>query len=128
MSNIWHPFTQHGLNEPIIEIERTKDEFLITKDGRQIIDGISSWWVNTLGHSNPHIMSAIEAQSKLTDQIIFAGFSHSPSLLMSEKLHKFLPPSLEYTFFSDSGSTAVEVGLKMAIGYFYNKYGQNANV
>lgn len=125
MSNIWHPFTQHGLNEPIIEIERTKDEFLITKDGRQIIDGISSWWVNTLGHSNPHIMSAIEAQAKLTDQIIFAGFSHSPSLLMSEKLHKFLPPSLEYTFFSDSGSTAVEVGLKMAIGYFYNKYGQN---
>lgn len=125
MSNIWHPFTQHGLNEPIIEIEKTQDEFLITKDGQKIIDGISSWWVNTFGHSNPKIMAAIQEQSKLTDQIIFAGFSHNPAIKVAEKLHKFLPKSLEYSFFSDSGSTAVEVGLKMAIGYFYNKYGQN---
>ncbi len=128
MNNIWHPFTQHGLNEPIIEIERTKDEFLFSKDGRKIIDGISSWWVNTHGHSNPKIMNAIRDQAQKMQQIIFAGFTHEPAIELSQKLNEFLPEKLKYTFFSDSGSTAVEVALKMAVGYFYNKGTQKSKI
>lgn len=125
MSNIWHPFTQHGLMEEIIEIDHSQDEFLYSTDGREIIDGISSWWVNTLGHRNPKISKAIEEQSKKLHQIIFAGFTHAPALQVAKKLNELLPEKLKYSFFSDSGSTSVEVALKMAVGYFYNKYGKN---
>ena len=119
-SKIWHPFTQHGLEEPIIKIKNAKDEFLYTEDGKTIIDGISSWWVNTLGHSNPEIIKAIQAQAEKLQQVIFAGFTHEPAEDVAAKLRGFLPPELEYTFFSDSGSTSVEVALKMAVGYFHN--------
>ena len=125
MNTIWHPFTQHGLEEDIIKISYTRDEFLISSDGRKIIDGISSWWVNTLGHRNPKIMRAIEEEAKKTDQLIFAGFTHEPALKVAELLGEFLPEKLKYTFFSDSGSTSVEVALKMAVGYFYNKFGKD---
>ena len=125
MNTIWHPFTQHGLEEDIIKISYTRDEFLISSDGRKIIDGISSWWVNTLGHRNPKIMKAIEEEAKKTDQLIFAGFTHEPALKVAELLGEFLPEKLKYTFFSDSGSTSVEVALKMAVGYFYNKFGKD---
>lgn len=120
-SKIWHPFTQHGLEEPIIKIESAKDEFLFTEGGQKIIDGISSWWVNTLGHSNPTITKAICEQAEKLQQVIFAGFTHNPAEEVAAKIRQFLPPKLEYTFFSDSGSTSVEVALKMAVGYFHNK-------
>lgn len=120
-SKIWHPFTQHGLNEPIIKIEKAKDEFLFSDKNEKIIDGISSWWVNTLGHSNPEIINAICKQSETLQQVIFAGFTHNPAEEVATKIRGFLPPKLEYFFFSDSGSTSVEVGLKMAVGYFHNK-------
>lgn len=120
-SKIWHPFTQHGLNESIIKIEKAKDEFLYTDDNKTIIDGISSWWVNTHGHSHPEIIKAISSQAENLQQIIFAGFTHNPAEAVAAKILEFLPPKLEYTFFSDSGSTAVEVGIKMAVGYFHNK-------
>lgn len=120
-SKIWHPFTQHGLEEPIIKIESAKDEFLYTQDGKTIIDGISSWWVNTLGHSNPAITKAICEQAEKLQQVIFAGFTHNPAEEVAAKIRRFLPPQLEYAFFSDSGSTSVEVALKMAVGYFHNK-------
>lgn len=125
MLDIWHPFWQHGLEEPIFEIKETKDEFLITKDGVKIIDGISSWWANTLGHNNPYIASAIKKQAEIMQQIIFAGFVHKPAIEVSEKLSKFLPDKFTHIFFSDSGSICVEVALKMAVGYYYNKFNKN---
>jgi len=121
---IWHPFTQHGLNEPVIEIKTSKDEFLITKSGEKIIDGISSWWVNTLGHKNPDIARAIADEAGKLHQIIFAGFTHAPALDVAKNLSGFLPDSYSHVFFSDSGSTSVEVALKMAVGYHYNKTGK----
>lgn len=124
-SKIWHPFTQHGLEEPIIEIKSAKDEFLYTEDGKTIIDGISSWWVNTHGHSNHAITKAICEQAKKLQQVIFAGFTHNPAEEVAAKIKQFLPPELEYTFFSDSGSTSVEVAFKMAVGYFHNKGFEN---
>ena len=115
--NIWHPFTQHGLGEPIPEIARAEGAALYQADGTKIIDAISSWWVQTHGHCHPRIVSAIQEQSSKLDQMIFAGWTHEPARELAAGLSDFLPESLEHIFFSDSGSTAVEVALKMALGY-----------
>ncbi|WP_323799026.1 adenosylmethionine--8-amino-7-oxononanoate transaminase [Parasphingorhabdus sp.] len=119
--NIWHPFTQHGLGEPIPEIARAEGAALYTADGTKIIDAISSWWVQTHGHCHPKIVAAIQEQSARLDQMIFAGWTHEPARKLAEGLSDFLPDSLEHIFFSDSGSTAVEVALKMALGYWHNR-------
>ncbi len=119
--NIWHPFTQHGLGEPIPEIARAEGACLYKSDGTRIIDAISSWWVQTHGHCHPTIVSAIQEQSARLDQMIFAGWTHEPARALAEGLSSFLPDSLDHIFFSDSGSTAVEVALKMALGYWHNR-------
>ncbi len=119
--NIWHPFTQHGLGEPIPEIARAEGAALYQADGTKIIDAISSWWVQTHGHCHPRIVNAIQEQSSKLDQMIFAGWTHEPARELATGLSDFLPESLEHIFFSDSGSTAVEVALKMALGYWHNR-------
>lgn len=120
-TSIWHPFTQHGLGEPIPEIARAEGALLYKSDGTAIIDAISSWWVQTHGHCHPEIVAAIQAQSAELDQMIFAGWTHGPAQRLAEGLSEFLPESLEHVFFSDSGSTAVEVALKMALGFWHNQ-------
>ncbi len=121
-SPIWHPMTQHGSAGPEIHIDRAQGAYLYTKDGqgkeRRIIDGISSWWVITHGHCHPKIAAAVKDQADKLEQVIFAGFTHEPAEALTEKLLSVTDPSLEYAFYSDSGSTAIEVALKMAIGYF----------
>jgi len=119
--NIWHPFTQHGLGEPIPEIARAEGAALYRADGTRIIDAISSWWVQTHGHCHPAIVGAIQEQSARLDQMIFAGWTHEPARELADGLSDFLPESLQHIFFSDSGSTAVEVALKMALGYWHNR-------
>ena len=79
MSSVWHPFTQHGLGEPIPLVSHAKDALIHTADGLSFIDAISSWWVTTHGHCNPRIMAAIAAQAGKLDQIIFAGWTHEPA-------------------------------------------------
>ena len=120
-SPIWHPFTQHGLNEPIPLIERTEGAWLHGADGRRWIDAISSWWVTTHGHSNPRIMAAIAEQAGRMDQLIFAGWTHEPAETLAAGLRAIMPPDLTRVFFSDSGSTCVEVALKMALGYWLHR-------
>ncbi|TPG49726.1 adenosylmethionine--8-amino-7-oxononanoate transaminase [Sphingomonas glacialis] len=120
-SPVWHPFTQHGLGETIPRVTRTEGAFLYTDDGRRIIDAISSWWVTTHGHCHPAIMAAIADQAGKMDQIIFAGWTHEPAETLAQGLVEIMPPALEHVFFSDSGSTAVEVALKMALGFFANR-------
>lgn len=117
MSAIWHPFTQHGLNEPIPLVERGEGAALITRDGRRVIDGISSWWVTTHGHNHPRIIAAIREQAQHLDQVIFAGWTHQPAEDVAAGLRALMPAELTRVFFSDSGSTAVEVALKMALGF-----------
>lgn len=119
--NIWHPFTQHGLGEPIPEIARAEGAALYQADGTRIIDAISSWWVQTHGHCHPRIVAAIQEQSATLDQMIFAGWTHEPARELAAGLSDFLPKTLDHIFFSDSGSTAVEVALKMALGYWHNR-------
>jgi adenosylmethionine-8-amino-7-oxononanoate aminotransferase len=117
-SPVWHPFTQHGLNEPIPLVQRAQGALLHTADGRSVIDAISSWWVTTHGHGHPRIMAAIGAQAERLDQLIFAGWTHEPAETLAEGLREIMPAALTRVFFSDSGSTSVEVALKMALGYW----------
>lgn len=120
-SLIWHPFTQHGLGEPIPLVTHASGAALHTADGRRIVDGISSWWVTTHGHCHPRIMAAIAEQVTKLDQIIFAGWTHEPAEALARGLTAIMPPALSRVFFSDSGSTAVEVALKMALGFWANR-------
>lgn len=119
-SPVWHPFTQHGLGEPIPTVAHARGAILHTLDRRRIVDAISSWWVTTHGHGHPKIMKAIAAQAERLDQIIFAGWTHEPAEAVARELVRLLPGPLRHVFFSDSGSTSVEVALKMALGYWAN--------
>jgi adenosylmethionine---8-amino-7-oxononanoate aminotransferase len=117
-SPVWHPFTQHAVLPEAVLISRGEGAWLETADGRRIFDAISSWWVVTHGHRHPHIVKAIKDQADRLDQVIFAGFTHEPAEQLARRLVAITPPQLEYVFFSDSGSTAVEVALKMALGFW----------
>lgn len=126
--NIWHPFTPLvGVDEPLL-IESALGVFLNTPDGRKIIDAISSWWVNIHGHANPFIAEAIYEQAKKLEHVIFAGFTHEPAIKLSESLLKILPSNQSKIFFSDNGSTAVEVALKMAFQFWFNSGVQKKKV
>lgn len=120
-SQVWHPFTQHGSGEETIEIARAEGAYLYTTEGRAIFDAISSWWVNLHGHGHPRIARAIAEQAEELEQVIFAGFTHAPAERLAQRLLKLTPGDLKYVFFSDSGSTAVEVAIKMAVGTWYNR-------
>lgn len=119
-SPIWHPFTQHALQGEMTHISRARGAYLYTKDDRRIIDAIASWWVVTHGHCHPAIVRAIQEQAGTLNQIIFAGQTHQPAEDLATALLKVAPPNLKHVFFSDSGSTSVEVALKMALGYWHN--------
>ncbi len=126
-SPVWHPFTQHGLGEAIPMVERAEGALLHCRDGATLIDGISSWWVITHGHCDPRIIAAVRDQADRLDQLIFAGFTHEPAERVARGLigltdrHLPSPDPLSHVFFSDSGSTCVEVALKMALGYWHHR-------
>jgi adenosylmethionine-8-amino-7-oxononanoate aminotransferase len=117
-SPIWHPFTQHALEPELPKVIGAAGAYLMLEDGRRIIDAISSWWVITHGHRNPHIVAAIKAQADLLDQVIFAEYTHEPAEMLAKKLLHLVPDGLRHVFFSDSGSICVEVAVKMALGYW----------
>ena len=119
-SPIWHPFTQHALEPSMRRIAGAEGAWLEAADGQRIFDGVSSWWVITHGHRHPKIIAAIRDQAATLDQIIFAGFTHEPAEAVAAGLMKIVPGGLAHVFFSDSGSTSVEVALKMALGYWRN--------
>ena len=119
--SIWHPFTQDAVDPKPVFIERAEGVYLYTRDGRRLIDAISSWWVNLHGHAHPLIAEAIAQQARKLEQVIFAGFTHGPAEELASRLRKILPSRLEHIFFSDDGSTAVEVALKMAVQYWWNQ-------
>ena len=119
-SPIWHPFTQHAVFPEFLEIDHANGVYLYTSDGQRIIDAISSWWVITHGHCHPRLQQAAIDQMHRLDQVIFAGYTHEPAQRAAKALVDLTPDGLDYVFFSDSGSTAVEVGLKMALGYWHH--------
>jgi adenosylmethionine-8-amino-7-oxononanoate aminotransferase len=118
--HLWHPFTQEGVDPPPLTVRSAKGAFFETQDGRQILDAISSWWVNIHGHSHPAIAEAIAVQSARLEHVLFAGFSHEPAEELATRLGRVVPPALRHVFFSDDGSTAVEVALKLAVQFWKN--------
>jgi adenosylmethionine-8-amino-7-oxononanoate aminotransferase len=120
-SPVWRPYTQHALQGDVISIARAEGAWLETKEGTRVLDAISSWWVITHGHRHPKIMQAIREQTERLDQIIFAGYTHEPAERLARRLVDIAPAGLDYAFFSDSGSTCVEVAIKMALGFWRNR-------
>jgi adenosylmethionine-8-amino-7-oxononanoate aminotransferase len=118
---VWHPYTQMKTALPPLPIVRGQGVYLYTEDNRRLLDGISSWWVNIHGHSHPRLNQAIAAQAKTLEHVIFAGATHEPAVDLAERLVGILPAGLTRVFYSDNGSTAVEVALKLALQYWRNQ-------
>lgn len=119
--SIWHPFTQHKISQTSFTITRGEGAYLFDENGKRYLDLISSWWVNLHGHSHPEIARAIYNQSTTLEHVIFSGFTHEPAVTLAEELLKLLPNEFSKVFYSDNGSTAVEVALKMAYQYWRNQ-------
>lgn len=118
---IWHPYTQMKTSEKPVAIVKGDGAYIFDENGNRYIDAISSWWVNTHGHSNKYIASKIAEQMAQLEHVIFAGFTHKPAVELAERLLQHLPQNQKKIFYSDNGSTAVEVALKMAIQYWSNQ-------
>lgn len=117
----WHPYTQHKTTALLPAIVKGKGALLWDENGKEYIDGIASWWVNPFGHSNPVLAEAIYKQLTTLEHVLFGGFTHAPAVELAEKLFEILPDNQKKIFYSDNGSTAVEVALKAALQYFHNK-------
>ena len=118
---LWHPYTQMQSAPAALPIVRGEGVYLYTEDGRRILDGISSWWVNIHGHSNPKLNAALSAQAARLEHVVFAGCTHEPAVDLAERLIAALPNGLTRVFYSDNGSTAVEVAVKAALQYWSNR-------
>lgn len=119
-NHLWHPLTQHKLSPEMLPIVKAKGALLYDEAGKEYIDGIASWYTSMYGHCNPFITQRVSDQMKELDHVIFSGFTHKPAIELSEALIKILPNNQQKLFFSDNGSTATEVGIKMALQYHHN--------
>lgn len=122
--HIWHPLTQHKTHPSMLGISRAEGVYLYDEANRRYIDGISSWYTAVYGHCNPAITEPVCRQMQQLDQVVFSGFTHEPAVALSEKLIRLLPANQSKLFFSDNGSTSVEVAIKMALQYHFNKGGR----
>lgn len=125
--HVWHPFTQAGTAPPPILAVSAKGATIHAADGKDYLDLVSSWWVNLHGHGNPAVAQAIAGQALRMEQVIFAEFTHEPAARLAARVAGHLPGDLDRVFFSDDGSTAIEVALKMARQYWSNR-GQDRQV
>ena len=122
LKHLWHPYTQMKDCEtlPPIKIDRAQGLQLYADDGKAYYDTVSSWWCNIHGHNHPRIRAAIQQQLQQLDHCLFAGFTHGPAIELAERLVDITPENLDRVFYSDNGSTAVEVALKMSLQYWGN--------
>jgi adenosylmethionine---8-amino-7-oxononanoate aminotransferase len=120
-AHLWHPYTQMLTRPAPLPIVRGEGIYLYTEDGRRLLDGTSSWWVNIHGHSHPRLNQALAAQALELEHVVFANCTHRPAVELAERLLDITPPGLTRVFYSDNGSTAVEVALKMALQYWGNR-------
>lgn len=121
LASIWLPYTQMKTAHPPLPVVRTQGSRFVLADGRELIDGIASWWTACHGYNQPHIRQAVEGQLADLPHVMFGGLAHEQALRLAHRLTALLPGSLTRVFFSDSGSVAVEVALKMAVQYWINR-------
>ncbi|MCO4821238.1 MAG: adenosylmethionine--8-amino-7-oxononanoate transaminase [Flavobacteriaceae bacterium] len=119
--HLWHPLTQHQLHPDHLAIVKAKDALLFDEKGNTYIDGIASWYTCMYGHANDYIITKLHEQMKQLDHVVFAGFTHEPAIKLSEVLIEILPANQQKIFFSDNGSTSVDVAIKMALQYHFNR-------
>jgi len=118
---VWHPYTPMKAWPEAIAITRGEGAYLIDEDGNRYLDAVASWWVNLHGHSHPYIAQKVGEQMGLLEHCMFAGFTHEPAVALAERLLEILPEGMAKIFYSDNGSTAVEVAIKMSLQYWRNK-------
>jgi adenosylmethionine-8-amino-7-oxononanoate aminotransferase len=121
VSHLWLPYTQMKTARPPLPVVRAEGCRIVLADGRALIDGVASWWTACHGYNHPHIRAAVERQIAGIPHVMFGGLVHEPAATLAQRLVALLPGDLERVFFSDSGSVAVEVALKMAVQYWLNK-------
>ncbi|MCP4882359.1 MAG: adenosylmethionine--8-amino-7-oxononanoate transaminase [Flavobacteriales bacterium] len=119
--HLWHPLTQHKLHQEHLAVVRAEGVWLYDEEDKRYIDGISSWYTCMYGHSHPKIISKVKQQLDVLDQVVFSGFTHPPAIELSEKLMAILPSKMTKIFFSDNGSTSVDVAIKMSLQYYFNQ-------
>ncbi|MCF6223573.1 MAG: adenosylmethionine--8-amino-7-oxononanoate transaminase [Flavobacteriaceae bacterium] len=119
--HLWHPLTQHKLKPDHLAIVKAKGTLLFDENGKSYIDAIASWYTCMYGHCNKQITSKIKEQLGRLDQVVFSGFTHQPAIELSEKLMSILPNNQQKIFFSDNGSTSVDIAIKMALQFYFNK-------
>jgi adenosylmethionine---8-amino-7-oxononanoate aminotransferase len=118
--HLWHPLTQHKTSPDMLPIAKANGCILTDDEGNEYIDAISSWYTAVYGHCNKYITDKVAAQMQNLDQVVFSGFTHEPAIKLSEALIPILPEGQQKLFFNDNGSTATEIGIKMALQYHYN--------
>lgn len=125
---IWHPYTQMKTASPPIPIVRGEGAGLFDEQGKKYIDAVSSWWVNIHGHAHPYIAKKVSEQLHKLEHVIFAGFTHEGAVELAERLLAILPNNQQKAFYSDNGSTAIEVAIKMCLQYWLNKGDQRTKI
>src|ERR1700731_1864751 len=119
--HVWLPYAQMKTATPPLAVARTEGCRIVLADGRERIDGIAPWWTACHGYNHPHIRAAVVRQAGIMPHVMFGGLAHEPALTLARRLVELLPDGLERVFFSDSGSVAVEIALKMAIQFWRNR-------
>src|SRR5215217_4532707 len=120
LAHVWLPYAQMKTARAPLPVARTEGCRIVLADGRELIDGISSWWTACHGYNHPHIRAAVERQLAAMPHVMFGGLTHEPAETLARRLAALLPGDLDHVFFSDSGSVAVEVAMKMALQYAIN--------
>lgn len=128
LDKIWHPYTQMKTAANPIPIVKGEGVYLFTADGKKLIDAVSSWWVTIHGHSHPYIAQRAFQQLQQLEHVIFAGFTHPQAVTLAENLLSIIPDNQKKIFYSDNGSTAVEVAIKMCLQYWFNNGAQRQKI